>query len=51
VVRKYTLDKRLNIDVCTTEYVKRWILYLRELKKRATALGERDIRSFFLDGD
>ena len=51
MVRKYAMEKRLNTEISSTEYVRRWILFLQELKKRVTILGERDIRNFFLEGD
>ena len=45
------MEKKLNTKVSLAEYVRQWILVLQELKKRVTALEERDIRSFFLEGN
>ena len=46
-VRKYARENAVDAQNCTTEYLRRWIYVLREIKKRAEKYKGSDIRSYF----
>jgi hypothetical protein len=46
-VRKFILVNEFNIEEKTTEYIKRWVLLLKEFKKKVVKYkGKEDIRGF-----
>ena len=46
-VRKHAIENEVDAPNCTTEYLRRWIYVLREIKKRAEKYKGSDIRSYF----
>ena len=46
-VRKYAIENEVDAPNYTTEYLRRWIYVLREIKKRAEKYKGSDIRSYF----
>ena len=46
-VGKFAIKKKLDIEMCTTEHIRRWIYFLKQIKKRAEKHERNDIRSYF----
>jgi len=47
-VVKYAKDNEINVNNRSNEYVKRWILALKELRRNAEKYEPNDIRVFFI---
>ena len=46
-MRKFAIDKKLNLQTSSNEYIKRWIYAIKAMKKNAEMHTEGNIRTFF----
>ena len=47
-VKKYVIDKEINVKTKLNEYIKSWILGLRKMSKNTEEIQRNDIRSFMI---
>ena len=47
-VKKYTINKEINVKNKTNEYIRRQIMELKKISKNAEEISCNDIRSFIL---
>ena len=48
-VKRFVQANEVNIENMTTEYIRRWILILKNIKKKVIKYkGKEDIRGFFV---
>ena len=49
MIDNFASKKSINIEKRVTEYIRRWFVSLRELKKRVKGLDTKDIRQYSLE--